>query len=91
MMLDRIVIPAAPEEGQLVSVRDRHWIVKSIVVSALPADVMSPSDTRQHLVQLSSVEDDGLGDELSVIWEIEPGTRILETANLPRPIAGKFG
>jgi superfamily II DNA or RNA helicase len=51
---------------------------------------MSACDARQHLVQLASVEDDGLGDELSVIWEIEPGTRILETANLPSPIAGVF-
>lgn len=90
MLLDHVGVPAAPEEGQLVSARDRHWIVKGVVVSSLPADVMSVGDTSQHLVQLSSVEDDGLGDELSVIWEIEPGTRILETANLPTPVTGKF-
>ena len=53
MLLDRIAVPAAPEEWQLVSVRDRHWIVKGLVPSSLPADVMSASDTRQHLVQLA--------------------------------------
>ena len=90
MLLDSVVTPPAPEEGQLVSVRDRHWIVKSVLPSALPTDIMSAGDGHQHLVQLSSVEDDGLGEELSVIWEIEPGTRVLETANLPTPIAGKF-
>lgn len=90
MLLDPAVAPPSPEEGQLVSVRDRHWIVKSVLPSALPADIMSAGDQRQHLVQLSSVEDGGLGEDLSVIWEIEPGTRVLETANLPTPIAGKF-
>jgi hypothetical protein len=83
VLIDRLAPPATPEEGQLVSVRDRHWIVKAVLPSALPPDVMSASDTPQHLVQLSSVEDDGLGEELTVVWEIEPGTRILEAANLP--------
>jgi superfamily II DNA or RNA helicase len=81
---------AVPEEGQLVSVRDRHWIVKGVQPSSLPPDVMSRSDTPQHLVELSSVEDDGLGEELTVIWQIEPAVRILETANLPVPIADRF-
>ncbi len=91
MLLDRSgASMAAPEQGQLVSVRDRHWIVKSVARSTLPPDVMADSTVPSHLVQLASVEDDGLGDELSVIWEIEPGTRILETANLPVPVAGNF-
>ena len=29
----------------------------------------------QHLVTLASVEDDALGEELQVIWELEPGAR----------------
>lgn len=37
----------------------------------------------QHLIELASVEDDGGGDELSVICEIEFGTTVLETATLP--------
>lgn len=42
------------------------------------------------MVSLSSVEDDGIGDELTVIWEIEPGARVLPTATLPQPVAGRF-
>jgi hypothetical protein len=29
-------------------------------------------------VTLSSIEDDGLGEELQVVWELEPGARIYE-------------
>ena len=38
-----------------------------------------PGDLRaapQHLVSLGSVEDDATGEELEVIWEIEPGARV---------------
>lgn len=34
---------------------------------------------------LSSVEDDGLGEELQVIWELEPGACAYEKAELPVP------
>jgi hypothetical protein len=78
---------ASPEVGQLVRVRDRHWIVTDVAASALDGN---HGEHRQHLVDLSSVEDDGLGDELSVIWEIEPGTAVLETATLPQPQLDRF-
>ena len=42
----------------------------------------------QHLVRLQSIDDDGLGEELSVIWEIEPGTQLYERAALPDPARG---
>jgi hypothetical protein len=32
----------------------------------------------QRLLTLASVEDDGLGEELQVIWEIEPGATVIE-------------
>jgi hypothetical protein len=38
-----------------------------------------------HLLKLSSVEDDGLGEELDVIWELEPGTSVHEKSSLPDP------
>ena len=47
-----------------------------------------PSREREHLVTLSSIDDDALGEELQVVWEIEPGVRILEKAGLPR--VGEF-
>lgn len=37
------------------------------------------------MLTLSSVEDDGLGEELQVIWEIEPGAKIIEKGSLPEP------
>jgi len=40
---------------------------------------------RQHLVTLSSIEDDRLGDELQGIWELEPGAAVIEQVALPEP------
>jgi superfamily II DNA or RNA helicase len=75
---------AIPEVGQLVRVRDRHWVVTNLVPSTLPENVGNPS----HLVELSSVEDDAYGDELTVFWEVEPGTVVLPKATLPQPSEG---
>src|SRR4051794_16086070 len=74
---------AAPETGQLARVRGRMWVVADSV-----RDAQAPLDGRpvQHLVSLVSVEDDATGEELEVVWEIEPGTRVIEQAQLP-PIA----
>src|SRR5262249_24669798 len=38
-----------------------------------------------HLITLSSVEDDALGEELQVIWEIELGAAVIERVALPDP------
>jgi hypothetical protein len=74
---------AVPELGQLVLCRDRHWIVSDVQASQLPGDALAGADTMQHLVSMSSVEDDGLGEVLTVVWELEPGARTLATATLP--------
>jgi len=34
-------------------------------------------------VSLSSIDDEGLGEELNVIWELEPGAKAFEKASLP--------
>src|SRR5215510_9558697 len=73
-----------PEVGQLVRVRDRHWVVTNVVPSTLTDRASAPS----HLVELSSVEDDAYGDELTVFWEVEPGTVVLPKATLPNPSEG---
>jgi hypothetical protein len=81
-----VAITSPPEQGQLVSVRSRQWIVNGVQPSTLPASALKPTFTGpEHLLTLSSVEDDGLGEELQVIWEIEPGARIIEKAALPEP------
>ena len=38
------------------------------------------------MVTLSSVEDDDLGEELQVIWEVEPGVKVTERNALPTPM-----
>lgn len=75
-----------PEPGQLVEVRGQRFAVTDIKVSALPqSPLFSQRQTIQHLVSLASVEDDALGEELQVIWEIEPGAVIFEARALPYP------
>jgi hypothetical protein len=75
-----------PEQGQLVSVRSRQWIVNDVRHSTLPPPALRPTfHGPQHLLTLSSVEDDGLGEELQVIWEIEPGAKVIEKVALPEP------
>jgi superfamily II DNA or RNA helicase len=76
--------PQIPEPGQIVIVRQRPFVVSDIQTSTLPlpATVQQPVE-RQHLLRLSSVEDEGLGEELSIVWELEPGVSCLEKAKLP--------
>ena len=74
-----IELIGAPETGQLVEVRRRQWVVANIVESEPVISGYPP----QNLVTLSSVDEDGLGEELRVIWEIEPGAHIIEKAGLP--------
>src|SRR5437773_1509204 len=76
-----------PEVGQVVRCRDQVWAVNEVTGSSLPIDVIGGAG-RHHLVRLSSLEDDGFGDELFVIWEIEPGTQIIPKQELPRPVRG---
>lgn len=67
-----------PEPGQLVEVRRRQWVVAEVVSSKLTS-----TSVQQNAVALSSIDEDGLGEELNVIWEIEPGAKIIERAGLP--------
>ena len=75
-----------PELGQLAEVRARRWLVTVVERSTLPISPLDPAGNgHHHLVSLASVEDDGLGEELSVIWEVEPGARVHERVELPPP------
>lgn len=69
-----------PSPGQLVEVRRRHWVVSEVQGSAFSAD----PNKQQHIVTLSSLEEDSLGEDLQVIWQLEPGAKVLERAGLPR-------
>jgi hypothetical protein len=75
-----------PEQGQLVNVRSRQWVVQDVRAGTLPPPALKPTFSGpQHLLTLSSVEDDALGEELQVIWEIEPGAQVIEKIALPEP------
>ncbi len=75
---------ALPEPGQIVIVRRRPFVVNDIQTSTLPLPANAQDQSsRQHLLRLSSIEDEGLGEELSVIWELEPGVTSLDRAQLP--------
>lgn len=80
------IVTDPPEQGQLVNVRQRQWIVGEVVRGLLTeGSLQSLKGDTQHLVTLSSVEDDGLGEELQVIWELEPGAKAVEKSPLPDP------
>lgn len=69
-----------PEQGQLVEVRRRQWVVGDVSTGAVHADAGEPGNA---LVQLVSVDEHSLDEEIQVIWGLEPGARILEKAGLP--------
>lgn len=78
--------PPIPEQGQIVTVRQRRFVVTDVLASSLPPSPLS--DGRQiphHLISLNAIEDDALGETLDVIWEIEPGAKVSETVGLPDP------
>ena len=64
-------------------VRKRPFVVTEINRGVVEGD--GKSTRANHLIKLSSVEDDGLGEELQIIWELEPGTSIQEKSSLPDP------
>lgn len=75
-----------PEPGQQVTVRGHPWVVKGIERSTLPPPTTRPDDYQpSHLVTLVSLDDDRWEHEIQVIWELEPGRRLHERANLPTP------
>jgi hypothetical protein len=79
---------SVPGPGQLVSVRDRQWIVSDVSRGALGVDL--PTTEPQHLLSLVSIEEDATGEELQVIWELEPGRRVIDHAALPTPDPDKL-
>ncbi len=63
------------------------------IVNVTNGETLACRDTKQllskkaqhHLVKLKSVEDDDLGSELEVIWELEIDAATYETRELPFP------
>jgi superfamily II DNA or RNA helicase len=59
-----------PDEGELVQVRSRRWLVEEVIPSSVPGQ--SP------LVRLACADDDAQGQTLDVFWEYELDRRILK-------------
>lgn len=78
-----------PEQGQLVRVRHRHFIVQDVWPG-----VVDPKLPKQHRVRLEALDDDQIGETLDVIWEHEVGAVVHRDLGLPRPEdwdpAGRF-
>ena len=74
-----VPVASSPEPGQLVEVRRRQWVVADMQTSTPTTGRSSP----QHFVTLSSIDEDSLGEQIEVVWEIEPGAHIIEKAGLP--------
>lgn len=73
-----IVATETPEQGQLVQVRSRHYVV-------LDVDEYADSGDVSRKVRLECLDDDALGNELEVVWEREVGATVHDTSRLPRP------
>ena len=70
--------------GQLVRVRGQQWVVSELSVAQLPADELAPiALPGRTLVTLTSVSEDDLGEELTVVWEVEPGRAVIPSGALP--------
>lgn len=67
-------ISAPPTVGQPVTIRRRPFVVLEVQRSQLAVDpTTNPTNQVQHRVKLGCLEEGALGEELEVIWEIEPG------------------
>src|ERR1700683_1284700 len=74
-----------PERGQLVRVRGQQWVVSEVNRRHQPADEIAATRLPgKTLVTLTSVSDDDLGEELTVVWEIEPGREVVPATQLPQ-------
>ncbi|MCY3780045.1 MAG: DISARM system SNF2-like helicase DrmD [Chloroflexi bacterium] len=84
MVEQRTILQGVPERGQITRIRQRHYVVTDVARANLPADGIHNGLAKpQHIVGLSSIDDDGLGETLEIIWEIEPGKHLLERLELP--------
>lgn len=78
---------ALPEVGQLVDVRGARWVVTDVAAQGLPRSSADDGiSALQHAVTLQAMGEDRYGDELRVVWEIEPGTNRVPERGLPRTL-----
>lgn len=80
-------LPTLPEPGQVVEVRGSTWAVANVHAQGLPR---SPADEAiaqlSHVIDLQSLDEDRLGEQLSVVWELEVGHTVTPAQGLPEVI-----
>lgn len=68
----------------MVEARGSTWAVANVQVQGLPR---SPADeataSLSHVVDLQSLHEDRLGEQLSVVWELEVGHTVTPAQGLP--------
>ena len=79
-----MVVAEPVEVGALVQVRGQQWVVSDVSQSTLPVDELAAAVLPgRTLVTLTSVSEDDLGEDLSVIWEVEPGREVIPSGAFP--------
>jgi len=79
---DEVLLSGVPEPGQVITLRSKIWVVTDIQRSDLES-VSQAKSKATHLVGISSLEDNAFGEELQVLWELEPSKQIFERISLP--------
>lgn len=75
---------SVPEAGQIAMVRGATWAVTDVRVQGLPRSGADDATTGlQHAVTLQSLDEDRLGEELQVVWELEQGRSLRPELGLP--------
>jgi superfamily II DNA or RNA helicase len=78
---------SVPEPGQVVEVRGSTWAVAQVQEQGLPR---SPADEAvaglNHAVTLQALDEDRLGEELTVVWELEVGCTVTPAQGLPNQV-----
>ncbi|MGI5191114.1 DISARM system SNF2-like helicase DrmD [Promicromonospora sp. CA-289599] len=81
-------VPPLPEPGQIVKVRGSIWAVTDLREQGL---LRSPADDGvaqlNHVVSLQSLDEDRMGEDLRVVWELEVGHSVAPDRDLPEHVA----
>ena len=77
-----IVLHNVPSPGQLCTVRQRRYVVTQVKRQGLAPSAERPA---QHVVELQSVDDEGQGERLTVVWELELGRVLFQSDRWPSP------
>jgi hypothetical protein len=80
--------PRVPRPGEVVNVRGANWAVTEVQAQGSPRALAGADQAGlAHVVRLQSLEEDQLGNELAVVWELEAGHALAPDQGLPETIS----